>query len=130
MTKVYLAGGMRSEWRDRVKAECKGFIYFCPADKERSGQMSLDEYATWDLHYVRQADVVFGHMESSNPSGIGLACEIGVAYGLGKTVILVLEPNNKHTDDKYLAFLKKVANITFSQLEEAISYLQLFSGPS
>ncbi len=126
MQKVYLAGGMRGEWREQIKKECKGLIIFCPVDKESSQTMTVDEYGTWDLHYIKQADIVFGYMERTNPSGIGLACEMGLAYGLGKTVILVLEKNSQHFADENLEFLRKVAHITFAELREGIDYLGAF----
>lgn len=126
MQKVYLAGGMRSDWRARIKKECQGFIFFCPVDKETSRTMTVDEYGTWDLHYIKQAEIVFGYMERTNPSGIGLACEMGLAYGIGKTVILVLEKNSQHFDDEKLAFLQKVAHITFSTFEDGMEFLKTF----
>jgi nucleoside 2-deoxyribosyltransferase len=126
MQKVYLAGGMRIDWRERIKKECRGLVFFCPVDKETSRAMTVDEYGTWDLHYIKQADIVFGYMERTNPSGIGLACEIGMAYGIGKTVILVLEKDSQHFPDEKLAFMRKVAHITFSDLQEGINYLKTF----
>ncbi len=65
-------------------------------------------------------------MEKTNPSGIGLAVEIGYAKGLGKTVILCLEENNSKINDRYLDFLKKAADITFNSLESGISHLMLY----
>jgi nucleoside 2-deoxyribosyltransferase len=126
MQKVYLAGGMRVDWREHLKRECGGFIFFCPVDKETSHHMTVDEYGTWDLHHIKQADIIFGYMERTNPSGIGLACEIGAAYGMGKTVILVLEKDSKHFDDEKLAFMRKVAHITFTELQDGIKYLKTF----
>lgn len=125
-----MAGGMRSDWRARIKRECPEFIFFCPVDKENAQTMTVDEYGTWDLHYIRQSDIVFGYMERTNPSGIGLACEIGLAYGIGKTVILVIEENSEHFDDEKLAFMRKVAHITFSKFEDGIKYLKTFSSAS
>ena len=89
MQKVYLAGGMRGDWNTRVKA-LEGFTFFDPKDKEEA-TMTVDEYAPWDLHYVKQADICFVYIKNDNPSCIGLAVEAGYAKGLGKTVILVLE---------------------------------------
>jgi len=126
MQKVYLAGGMRVDWREGIKKECKGLVFFCPVDKESSQVMSVDEYGTWDLHYIKQADILFGYMERTNPSGIGLACEMGMAYGMNKTVILVLEKGSEHFADDKLEFLRKVAHITFSELQEGINYLKTF----
>jgi len=127
--KVYLAGGFRTNWQNRVK-QIYGFVWLDPKEKERPNgvitPMDVNEYGTWDLHFIKQSDIVFVYAERTNPSCIGLSVEMGYAKGLGKTVILVLEPNNEKIDDKYLQFLKKGANITFEVLQDGIDYLQSF----
>lgn len=129
MNKVYLAGGYKSNWQEKVK-KIDGFIWFDPKEKERpKGKiipMTLNEYGTWDLHFISQSDIVFVYAERTNPSCIGLSVEIGYAKGLGKTVILVLEPNHETMQDRYMQFLKKAASITFETLDEGIDYLQSF----
>lgn len=117
---------MRSCWREEIKETCNGFLFFCPKDKEVSRDMNVDEYGTWDLHYIKQCDIMFCYMEKSNPSGIGLACEMGFGYALGKTVILVLEDENEKIPEEYLAFLKKVSHVTFSDFQAAVNYLKTF----
>jgi len=130
MQKVYLAGGLRTNWQAKVK-ELNGFKFLCPRDKERPNgveiQMTVNEYGTWDLHYIKQADIVFVYAERTNTSCIGLSVESGYAKGLGKTVILVLEPNHETIKDAYLQFLKKAASITFETLEDGMNYLQSFA---
>lgn len=121
--KVYLAGGMRTNWQAKVIGACKGLKFINPCDKPN---LELTLYGTWDLHAIKQSDIVFGYMEKTNPSGIGLAAELGFAFGLGKTVILALEPENETQKDKYLQFLKKVANVTFENFPDAIDYLKTF----
>jgi nucleoside 2-deoxyribosyltransferase len=127
MQKVYLAGGMQNRWREQIKNECTEFIFFCPVDKESSRTMTVEEYGTWDLHYLRQADILFCYMEKSNPSGIGLACEMGFAYGIGKTIILVLEQENQYFSDDRLSFLRRVSHITFSKFSDGVEYLKAFN---
>ena len=132
--KVYLAGGMRTNWQDTVKAITryypeKNFTFFDPRDKQPTSterKMSLEEYGTWDLHFIKQCDIVFAYMEKTNPSGVGMAIEIGYAYGIGKTVILVLEEGNEHQLDRYIVFMKKAAHVTFNNLEDGINYLKTF----
>jgi len=126
MQTVYLAGGMRSDWREKVKRRCDGMSFISPYDKEKSYNMSLEEYGTWDIHFLRKVDIVFGYMERSNPSGIGMACELGYAHGRDKTVILVLEEESDHFEDRYLRFMEKVSSITFSKLNEGIQFLNTF----
>lgn len=127
--KVYLAGGFRSDWQLKIK-KLNGFIWLDPKEKERPKgveiPMSLGEYGTWDLHFIKSSDIVFAYAEKTNTSCIGLAVEIGYAKGLNKTVILVLEPNNETIDDKYLQFLKIAANITFDNFQDGLNYLQSF----
>ncbi len=120
--KVYLAGGFHSGWQDKVKNAVQA-VYCDPRLKE-PGITRLEEIATWDFHCIKQSDVVFACMERTNPSGFGLAVEIGYAKGLGKTVVLVLEPNHETHKDKYLQFLKKAADVTYESLEDAIHFLQ------
>ena len=129
MNKVYLAGGYRSAWQLKVK-EVEGFVWFDPKEKERpEGKvipMTLNEYGTWDLHFIKESDIVFVYAERTNPSCIGLAVEIGFAKGLGKTIILVLEENHETIKDRYMQFLKKAASITFDNLEAGVGFLQSF----
>lgn len=125
--KVYLAGGFKTNWQKVVIDECSGFHFFNPREKEADPEveMPLEQYSTWDLHFLKQSDIVFVYAERTNKSCIGLSVESGFARGLGKTVVLVLEPGNETINDKSLSFIKSVASITFETLEEGISYLKL-----
>lgn len=125
---VYLAGGYHSGWQSKVK-QVKGFSFADPKEKERpEGKeqvpMSLEEYGTWDLHFIKQSDIVFVYCERTNTGCIGLAVEAGYARGLGKTVILVLEENHEHFKDRYIQFIKKASSITFDNFQDGIDYLQ------
>jgi len=124
-TKIYLAGGLRSGWQEKIKNALPQFDFISPLDKDDKS-MNVLEYGTWDLHQIKYCEMVFAYMEKSNPSGIGLSCEIGFAYGIGKTVVTVLEPENEHTKDNYLQFIKKVSHLCFDNLEEGIKYLSNF----
>jgi nucleoside 2-deoxyribosyltransferase len=131
MNKVYLAGGFKSDWANEVKKCSNNFIWINPKDKEfKNGErvvMNVNEYGKWDIHYIRQSDIVFVYVEKSNPSCIGLCCEAGFAKGLGKTVITVLEPNHESIKDTYLSFLTQVSDIVFEDLDSGIKYLKSFS---
>jgi len=122
MITVYLAGGMKVEWREKLKCQLKNEII--------NGQVSLldptqgnspirKEYSRRDLFQIIQSDIVFGFMEESNPSGIGLALEIGYAKGLGKFVILV-----NQSDNRYYAIVEETADITFSDFKDAVEFLR------
>ncbi len=127
--KVYLAGGFKSDWQDLVKKNID-LIWLDPKVKERDVReqepMTLEEYGTWDLHHIKQSDIVFVYCETTNPSCIGLSVEAGYAKGLGKTVILVLEKNNLTIRDRYLDFLKTVSDIVFDDLDSGIKFLSKF----
>lgn len=123
--KIYLAGGIRSNWQEKVTSQVNA-EFFNPRTKEVNGILTLAEFGTWDLHHIKKCDIVFAYMEKTNPSGIGMSVEIGYAKALGKTVILCLEPNNEKIKDSYLQFMTKVADITFDDFDAAIQYLKLF----
>lgn len=124
--KVYLAGGLKTNWQKQVIKKGKGkFRFFNPK------QHLLDEgkeYTSWDLHHVRKCDIFFAYMEETNPSGIGLSLEIGLAIGLGKTVILVDEKSK--TDvifAKQFRIIRESVTITFENLKDGITMLLSFS---
>lgn len=119
--KIYLAGGFHSGWQDKVKSGVSA-TYFDPRLKEPQTK-NLNEITAWDFYKIKQSDIVFACMERTNPSGFGLAVEIGYARGLNKTVILVLEKNHEIHKDKYLEFLTKAADVVYENLEEAITFL-------
>lgn len=118
--KVYLAGGHNSDWREKVKVN-HNVKYFDPKFRPN---WRWSEYGTWDVYFVKQCDICFAFMEKSNPSGLGMAAEMGYAKALGKTVIFVLEPG--HEKEKHLQFLKQFADVVFDNLSEGIEYLKKF----
>ncbi len=128
--KVYLAGGFKSNWAEQVKKCSDNFEWINPKDKEFKDEertiMDVTEYGKWDLHFIKQCDIIFAYAERTNPSCIGLSCEIGFAKGLGKTVITVLEPNHKTIKDTSLAFITQVSDIVFEDLGSGINYLKSF----
>ena len=129
---VYLAGGFKGDWQTRVMACSDLFNWINPKEKEYSNgervtMIDVDEYGKWDLHFIRQSDIVFVYVEQTNTSCIGLSVEAGYAKGLGKTVILVLEPNHETIKQSYLSFLRQVADVVFSDLQSGIDYLESFA---
>lgn len=128
---VYLAGGFRSDWATKVANSSAGFHFINPKLKEFKNNerviMDVNEYGSWDLHFIRKSDIVFVYVERDNTSCIGLSCEAGYAKGLGKTVITVLEKNHETILDKHLQFITQVSDITFDNLLEGIEYLKSFA---
>lgn len=86
--KVYLAGGMRTEWRDRVKAGFPGIAWLDPTTHTLEDPAA---YTRWDLEAIAEADIVFAYLEASNPVGYNMAFEVGLAVAAGKDVIFVDE---------------------------------------
>lgn len=112
---VYLSGGMRGDWRQRVQAAVPCLTYINPQDH---GLDIADEYTAWDLLGVRMADVIFAYLEDHNPSGIGLALEVGYAKALGKTVIFV-DQRGGYTD-----IIRSAADVWCESFEQGLAVLQ------
>lgn len=90
--RVYLAGGMHSNWREIVKEAVPQAIYYDPSI---TGLELPAAYTAWDLKAIEDCDVVFAYMAKDNPSGYGLSLEMGFALGLGsKKIIFVDELQN------------------------------------
>lgn len=124
--KVYLAGGFKSNWQERIVSQLGDlFIFFNPRDH---GLEDATLYSAWDTHFVKECDILFAYMEKSNPSGYGLAFEIGLAAGLNKTIILVDE--RSATDQEFAKYFKLVqfpADALFSEIQHGIDFLIKFS---
>jgi len=120
---VYLAGGFKPDWHEKVEMltniECVN-----PKTKEMKKEVQPSEYGCWDLHFIKQCDILFCYVEKTNPSGVGLACEIGYAKAIGKTVVLVLE--TAHEQYRYFRFLESVSDVVYDNLDDAIRFLKSF----
>lgn len=114
--RVYLSGGMHSDWRWQVRRGCPDHVYIHPEDHNLALPM---DYAMADILGIRQCDVVLAYMEGDNPSGIGLAFEVGYALALGKTVILVNE-----SSAPYFGILDASVTNTCKDLPEAVRVLR------
>lgn len=124
--KVFLSGGFKSNWQAEViKAVGDRFIFFNPREH---GLEHSDFYTTWDIHFVKECDILFAFMEESNPSGYGLAFELGVAYSLNKTIILIDEKSKvEPTFAKYFKILYNPSGVVLNDLSEGIDYLKKFA---
>lgn len=123
--KVFLSGGFKSNWQSKViEAVNDKFIFFNPREH---GLEHSDFYTTWDIHFVKECDILFAFMEETNPSGYGLAFELGVAYSLNKTIILIDEKSKEEpTFAKYFKILYKPSGVVLNNLTEGIDYLKKF----
>lgn len=125
-TRIYLAGGFRSNWQKVVieKLGVERFDFYNPREHYLQ---SPKEYTTWDLHHVKKCDILLGYMEKDNPSGYGLALEIGYAKALNKTIILV---NEKSIEDNkfenYFSIVDSSSDIVFKNIQDAIDYIKKY----
>lgn len=113
--KIYLAGGFHSGWQDRVIAACPQHQFF---DPRVTRGLDPPRYTFVDIMCICLSDVVLAYMEVSNPSGIGLAFEVGYAMGLQKPVILICEK-----EDRYFMIVKEAVTVEVPTLKDAIEVL-------
>lgn len=93
--KIYLAGGMKSDWQDKVIDSAPSNTYFDP----RSHGLSIpNEYTEWDLRHIKESDLVFACFTKDNPSGFGMCIEIGFAHRARTPIILVDEQQLRSWD--------------------------------
>ena len=118
--KVYLAGGMRSGWQDQVMSRLAGADYYDPREHKYK---DVRHYTEWDLEAIKRSDWMFAYFEAENPSGFGLALEIGFAKALNKTVILVDEKSASDDEVRnYFAMCREAADVCFDDLGKALDY--------
>jgi hypothetical protein len=123
--KVYLAGGMNSNWQAKVIEHFgEQFIFYNPVDHCLN---KSKEYTAWDLFYVSKADLVFAFMEETNLSGYGLTLEIGYAKGLGKNIILIDEKSklDKAFGERF-KIVRDSSTIVYDSLQQGIEFLGSF----
>lgn len=106
---VYLAGGMKSGWQDRVKKEVSGVIFIDPREHGLSNE---EGYTAWDLAGVERADIVLGYMEADNPGGAGLAVEFGWGARANKALILVEQEG--YAQQRYFGMVRALAHRKFT----------------
>ena len=115
--KVYLAGGMRTEWREAVRATVLGVEWLDPTTH---GLEDPPSYTAWDISAIRDSDVVFAYLAEDNPYGYNMAFELGVAYAWGKEIVFI--------DEKFAgnprpcSMLREVSRF-YPALEDAIKWL-------
>ena len=127
--KIYLAGGMHSGWQDILIDWFDKFTFIDPRSHRLTDPR---EYTEWDMNGIRTADLVFAYLERSNPSGLGLALEVGYAVGLNRPVFLVDEKR-----DRYADILRAASHKWFDGFADGLrfldkmheTYLDLLSSP-
>lgn len=114
--KIYLAGGFKSGWQDRVISTYPQFEYL---DPRSHGLTNPDAYTAWDLAAIKACDIVFAYLEKDNPGGYALALEIGYAKALDKIIILV----NEKPANRYLDMVNACADDVFLTFEYGLKCL-------
>lgn len=114
--KVYLSGGMHSGWQSRFIERHPSVEFIDPSSHNLADPK---EYTKWDMRAIKECDFVIAYLEKDNPSGLGLAFEIGYAVGLNKPVVLV----NEKGDDKYTAILEHASTFSVVDIEEVLEKL-------
>lgn len=124
-TKIYLAGGFKGDWQNDVLSKLGNeFIYFNPQNHDLN---DVEKYTSWDLYHVEKCDILFGYMSKENPSGYGLALEIGYAKAMNKLIVLVDERSDiDETFKRYFSICKESSNVTFKTIDDAIIYIKSF----
>jgi len=114
--KIYLAGGFYSGWQNKVKKAAPQHEYFNP--ETDSDQRFAYRWTQQDIEGVKNCDLVLAYFELSNPSGLGLAKEIGWATILDKPVIFVDE------HERINLLLAACSKRLYTKLDAAIEYLK------
>lgn len=112
---VYLAGGMKDGWQERIVPFLDGHEIL---DPRSWGSPDPAVYTARDLEGIRKADCLLVHMSSSNPSGFGLSVELGYAYALGKRIIFCDEIEGDWRSG-YFGMHRQMATVVCRDLEFA-----------
>jgi len=112
---IYLAGGMKDGWQDKVAPLLVGHELLDPRSWSTPDPVV---YTARDLEAVRKCDCVLVHMSSSNPSGFGLSVELGYAYALGKKIVFCDEIKGDWRSG-YFGMHRQMATVVCSDLAEA-----------
>lgn len=113
---IYLAGGLKTDWQDRVMDAVPNHIYF---DPRSHGLVDPREYAEWDLRHVIKSDWIFAYMERSNPTGYGMCIEIGFAYACNIPIVLVNEQPGRKWN-----MVHECCNYVTESFEDGIEFLK------
>lgn len=84
--KLYLAGGMKDGWQDKVSKIMPAHELLDPRSWSDPDPLI---YTERDLNAIRSSDLVLVYIASNNPSGFGLSVELGYAFALKKPIIFV-----------------------------------------
>lgn len=122
---VYLSGGLHGYWQDRVMGAVPDAIYYNPKMLMGLWDDDMRSVVATELRWIQSCSIVFAYMERDNPSGVGLATELGYAKALGKYTILVCEKLDRYDNiDRYWMFPALVADYHTRSLKDGIKHLK------
>jgi nucleoside 2-deoxyribosyltransferase len=133
MKKIYLAGGFARKGEPDWRADLylPNMEVFDPFKKERGdgidAKIPPDNYSYWgwDVLKIKEADIVFVYLQPTNP-GVGTFVELGLAHGLGKHIIVVMERGNgdEEIPDRYRESMRWFADAYYEDFKKGVQYLQ------
>jgi hypothetical protein len=113
---LYLAGGFYGGWQNGVKAYLGDrFCYYDP--RIDADQTTIAAYTMTDFERAKMCDWMLAYYEIDNPSGLGLAAEIGIARTMGRRIIYVDEHPRIH------GLLAGLASEVFTDLDSALEWM-------
>lgn len=112
---IYLAGGFYTDWQDRAKERLAGLAEFY--DPRDVNQDSLAFLSLSHYQNAKACDYMLAYFEKTNPSGLGLAKEIGMAAGHARIFFIDEHP-------RINGFLAALSTEIFSDFEAALERLE------
>ncbi len=120
---VYLAGGMKSNWQDKVIESCEGLdVEFL--DPRTHGLVEEKDYTEWDLEHANLSDCLFAYMEIDNPAGHGMMLELGYCSGPLWHKIFVEDKDDQRS--VYYGMARTICDRNFVGLPNAIRHLKVW----
>ena len=114
--KIYLAGGLKSGWQGVVKERITNHTFFDPS--RDTDQSAAYKWTQTEIEAMKTCNLVLAYYEVDNPSGLGLATEIGWANILNIPVWYVDE------HDRLNAFLCACSQRVYAGFNKAIEDLR------
>lgn len=117
------ANGWRKDLKKQIEQISEGKVKCCNPNMhfnflDATGYRSDKEVMEYDLYRVRHADILI--VNFNDPSSIGSACEMAVAYELKIPIIGLCE----NGEERILhPWLREFCNCIFTDREELILYL-------
>lgn len=116
MFRVYLAGGLDSDWRKSLSRRWKrrGVETYDPMTESRQG--AIYEFTQDDLAAIAGCDLLFGYCTYHRYTGMAL--EFGFAHARGIPIVYV------NTQPRIDSMMVAVSAAAFTDLDEAIAYCE------